>query len=404
MVKFDLNLFLKSLSFALDFVEIDILGATVNHSRRVAYIALRIANVLQLSDAEKSDLVMYSVMHDNGLAEEVIVTSMKLREMKRIERMEGLQAHCDFGQKNIIFYPRRSNAIDIVKYHHENFNGSGFFGLKGDEIPLLAQIVAFGDFLDNFYHFKNERKVLITEYVTKQRGERFSPLISDIFLTLSQEVKFWLDLNDEFIFTAISELIPANIMEVSWDEIFEITKVFSSVVDSKSRFTGRHTTGLIEKAEIAADFYQFSKDKKTQFKIAASLHDIGKLAISRDILEKPGPMSYEEREQMKTHTYYTKMALKQIPLFSEIKEWAANHHERLDGKGYPERLSADKIDFPARLMACLDIYQALSEDRPYRLGMTFEQSFQIMEKMALDNAIDNAIVHEFIPQFKPLQL
>ncbi len=87
------------------FVEIDILGAAANHSRRVAYIALRIADVLHLSDDEKSDLVMYSVMHDNGLAEEVIVTSMKLSEMKRIERMEGLKAHCDFGQKIFFTIP-----------------------------------------------------------------------------------------------------------------------------------------------------------------------------------------------------------------------------------------------------------------------------------------------------------
>jgi HD-GYP domain-containing protein (c-di-GMP phosphodiesterase class II) len=400
MVKFDLNLFLKSISFALDFVEIDILGAAANHSRRVAYIALRIANVLRLSDDEKSDLVMYSVMHDNGLAEEVIVTSMKLSEMKRIERMEGLKAHCDFGQKNIFHYPKRSQAKDIIKYHHENYNGSGFFGLKGDEIPLLAQIVAFGDFLDNFYHFKHERKALIRDYVIKQRGVRFSPEIADIFLSLAEEVRFWLDLNDEFIFTAISELIPPNEMEVSWEEIFEITKVFSSIVDSKSRFTGRHTSGLIEKAGFAADFFGFEADKKTQFKIAASLHDLGKLAISRSILEKPAPMSFEEREQMRTHTYYTKIALKQIPIFHEIREWAANHHERLDGKGYPERMPAEKIDFPARLMACLDIYQALSENRPYRNGMPFEQSYSIMKKLAQENAIEKDIVYDFIPKLR----
>ncbi len=65
----------------------------------------------------------------------------------------------------------------------------------------------------------------------KQRGARFSPEIADIFLSLAEEVRFWLDLNDEFIFTAISELIPPNEMEVSWEEIFEITKVFCSIVD-----------------------------------------------------------------------------------------------------------------------------------------------------------------------------
>jgi HD-GYP domain-containing protein (c-di-GMP phosphodiesterase class II) len=398
MVVFDLNLFLKGISFALDFVEIDVLGAAVNHSRRVAYISLRMADMMQLSVPEKNDLVMFAIMHDNGLAEEVISSSAKVKEMKRIERIEGLKSHCEFSYRNVKNYPLRVSDPEIIKYHHENFNGTGFYGLQGDDIPLLAQLVAFSDFLDNFYQFKIERQAMLQDFVLKQRGKRFSTDIADMYLALSKEVKFWLDLKDEFLFTAIGELIPPNEIESSWDDIFEITKVFGSIIDSKSRFTGRHTGGLIEKAAFAADYYGFDAEKKTKFKIAASLHDLGKLAISQDILEKPGKMSLEERKIMQTHTYYTKMALKQMPLFSEIKEWAANHHEKLDGSGYPERIPASQLDFPSRLMACLDIYQALSEDRPYRSGMPYDKAFGIMQKMVKDNAIDGDIVNEMIPK------
>lgn len=395
-LSFDLNLFLKSISFALDFVEIDVLGATQNHSRRVAYIALRLADLLGLSEAEQSDLLMYAVMHDNGLSEETLSTQLKLSQMKRMQRIENLKEHCEFGERNISHYPVRTNSENIIKYHHESYDGRGFFGISGSAIPILAQLVGFADFVDNFYHFEQDRKQLIIDYVRQKRKIRFSPEISDCFQVLAKQTKFWLDLKNEFIFTAISEIMPENDIEVTWQELFEITKVFSTIVDSNSSFTGRHTKGLIENAGLAARFYQFSEEESLQFQIAASLHDLGKLVISRNILEKPKALSLQERELMKSHTYYTKMALKQVPVFSEIREWAANHHERLDGNGYPERLGADQLCFRSRLMACLDIFQALSEDRPYRKGMRFEQAFSIMKKMAAEKAIDQTILHEFI--------
>ena len=394
--KFDLNLFLKGISFALDFVEMDILGATQNHSRRVAYIALRLAEMLTLSEEEKSDLLVYSIMHDNGLSEETLTTQYKLKRMNRIERIENLKEHCEFGERNIANYPLLSDSKNIIKYHHESYDGKGFYGLKGMDIPLLAQLVAFADFVDNFYHFEKDRKPLIIDYVKQKKNIRFSPEIADSFHHLSLQTKFWMDLKNEFIFTAISELIVPNIIETTWKELFEILKVFSTIVDSNSKFTGRHTMGIVQNARKAANYYQFSEDESYQLQIAASLHDLGKLAISRDILEKKGSLSVDERELMKSHTYYTKMALKQIPVLNEIKEWAANHHEKLDGTGYPEGLKADQLCFKSRLMACLDIFQALKEDRPYREGLSFERTFAIMQKMADDNAIDNTILHDFI--------
>ncbi|MBC8384732.1 MAG: HD domain-containing protein [Candidatus Cloacimonetes bacterium] len=396
-VKFDLNQFLQAVSFAIDFVEIDILGATENHSRRVAYISLRIAEKLGLSKEEKSDIVAFSIMHDNGLCEESLHTEIQFTMMKQLQRMEGLKDHCIFGERNIKDYPLLSGNKNIVKYHHENWDGTGFFGLKGNEIPLLARIIGLADFVDNVYHFETGKQEEIKNYIKNNVGIRFAPEIVSAYLEVSSFPKFWLDLKNETIWLALKNHVVPNEQKFSWQDIFEITRVFTTIIDSKSRFTGRHSTGIIEKTTIACDYYQISGDEKIKMMIAASLHDLGKLAIPDYILEKPAKLNVEEMNKMKSHTYYTKFALRQIDKFDEIREWAANHHEKLNGTGYPEGLDKNDLEFNCRLMACIDIYQALTEDRPYRKGLSFDKSYSIMDEMAENNFIDRKIVEEFIP-------
>ncbi|MDD3051220.1 MAG: HD domain-containing protein [Candidatus Cloacimonetes bacterium] len=398
-ITFDLNQFLKAVSFALDFVEIDILGASANHSRRVAYISNRIAETMKLPTSEQADITAFAIMHDNGLAEEVVNSQLKFDKLPQLKRMEGFRVHCEFGENNIRDYPFMTNLTGIVKYHHENYDGSGFFGLRGDDIPLLAQIIGLADFTDNYLHFERGNKLTIDDFIKKNIGKRFSPQVAEAYLEVSNTVKFWLDLQNEHIHLALDRHSIKNSIETNWEKIFSITKVFSSIVDSKSKFTFRHTKGIIEKAEVAADFYGKGEEEKIKLMIAASLHDLGKLAISTSILEKNGPLDQKEFNSMKTHTYYTKYALSQISNFEDIREWAANHHEKLNGKGYPESLTADALDFNSRLIACIDIYQALAEDRPYRKGMSFDNILQIMEKMADDYSIDKDIVTELIPFF-----
>lgn len=399
-VRFDINQFLNAISFAIDFVEMDILGASANHSKRVAYISLRIAEELGLSKAERSDIVAYSIMHDNGLCEETLHTDIQFQKMKQLSRMEGLKEHCEFGERNIVNYPLQSENTNIIKYHHENWDGSGFFHLEKDEIPLLAQIIGMADFTDNLFHYENGETAKIRSYIEKYKGIKFSPQVVNAFLAVSKHPMFWLDLKNEYLPFALKRHYVQNFQELSWEEIFDLTKVFIKIIDSKSRFTGRHSTGIVEKIETACIFFNITDEEKTKMKIAASLHDLGKLATSPKILEKPGTLDKKEMQTMKSHTYFTKLALAQIDHFEEIKEWAANHHEKLNGKGYPEGLTAKQLTFNCRLMACIDIYQALTEDRPYRQGLSFDETYSIMQVMVENGSIDKYIVDEFIPELE----
>ena len=125
--------------------------------------------------------------------------------------------------------------------------------------------------------------------------------------------------------------------------------------------------------------------------IAGNFHDIGKLLIPNSIIEKPGKLTDSEYALMRCHSYYTYNTLTSIGGLGKIAEWAAFHHERLDGSGYPFHYSGDKIDTGSRIMAVADIFTALVEDRPYRKGMDRNQIYQIFKPQA-HNQLDKKIV------------
>ncbi len=394
-MKFNLNNFLIAVSMALDFVEMDILGATANHTRRVAYISLRIAEKFELTIEETFDLCSFAILHDNGLSEEVLHSSLQIDKIDRLGRMEGYKEHCNIGERNIEGYPFLTENRDIVRYHHENFNGTGFFGMKSEEIPLMAQIVAIADYIDNRFHFEIppiEHRKKIIEYVKNQKSKRFSDDIVDAFFEVSSQTRFWFDLREPFIEKELPLLVPPIERDFGCDEVLKITSVFSRIIDSKSKFTARHSTGLIEKAKVMADFYGFSTEKKKRFAIAASLHDLGKLAIPNRILDNRHTLSMDDFEIVKSHTYFTRKALQQITCFDDITEWASNHHEKLNGAGYPYGFDAEKLSFEDRLMGCLDIYQALTEQRPYRNPSPHKEVMILMKKMVKNGYIDGDIV------------
>ena len=143
-----------------------------------------------------------------------------------------------------------------------------------------------------------------------------------------------------------------------------------------------------------ADFYGKDEEEKIKLMIASDLHDIGKLAVPNSILESNNKLAEEEFEIIKEHAYYTRLTLENIKGFEDITEWASNHHEKLDGSGYPYGKSGEELDFNSRLIASLDIYQALTEERPYREALSHKTAIEIMKDMCCSGFIDLQIVED----------
>lgn len=425
---FNLNEFLLSISFILDFAEMDILGNKTNHSKRVAYISYQIGKRLGLSVYELFDLVSLSIIHDNGIIDTSplpsneksfqdyitntdLLTEVNLHEYSAFNRVlhEGSKSHCILGERNISNYPFYTDVENVILLHHENYDGSGFFNRTGNEIPLMSQIIRFADAADNFTYLPNladnrDNIKILYHFIRQASNILFSKTIGDTFIEISSHNGFWLDLKNEFIDISLKKNLPNLSADISLKDIFNVTKIYSNLVDSKSSFTKSHSDGLTQKASHMARYYQMNEETTYKFIIAARLHDIGKLAVSNDILDKAGALNQEELDSVQKHTYYTRICLSQITGFEEITEWAANHHEKLDGSGYPYGLTEKDLDFNSRLMACLDIYQALTEERPYRSILSHEQAAKILLDMAALRKIDGNILKDILTYFEEVSL
>lgn len=387
-MNFNMSKCLEAFSLALDFAEMDYFKINLNHSRRVAYISLNIAKAMGLSEDDQKDLFALSLLHDSGFT----LSGLKLKpEFKMFELMAD---HCIEGEKVISYLPFLMSRKDVIKYHHENYNGSGFFGISGDDIPLLSQVIHLADFLDinfNIAQLDFQKRVDVKNYVLRGKNQLFSPDVVDAFMSFAHKERFWADLLFYNIVEVLERIAPQIIYEYSWKDLIPISDTFMKIIDSKSKFTYNHSHGITEKIQIMSDFYGFNTEKKLKLHIAANLHDLGKLYIPNSILEKPDKLDSFEFSEIKKHVYFTKLVLDKISGFEDISSWASNHHEKLNGSGYPENLTGKELDFESRLMGVIDICQALTEERPYRKGLTQREAIKIIRDMANSGLIDKQI-------------
>ena len=393
-----LNKFLFSISFALDLAESEIKCTSSKHSKRVAYICLKMAEIIGLSDKEKFDLCSYSLLHDNGLIESFCNFTSEYKSNRSEEYFEliNFAEHCVIGENNIKEFPFLTKQKNVILYHHENFDGSGLFGKKADEIPLFAQLISFADTLDtNFDLLKIcfDKKELILNYVIQNENILFSKEIVETFKILSESFLFWGDLEYFDEVNPLEKILPNFSIEVSLEKFLSITKIFSKIIDGKSKFTAKHSVDLEEKSLKLVEYFNLDEETKLKIQIASNLHDIGKLGTPNAILDKEGSLTNQELFEIKKHAYLTHSILSKLENFNDITKWASAHHEKLDGSGYPFGLTSNELGLEERIVSCLDFYQALVEDRPYRNSMSHNDAISILRKNLSDYKIDIDIVN-----------
>lgn len=392
----DYKEFLLAVSRALDAVEGEVLGAVSNHSKRVAYLGAKLGRRLGMTLEEQADFAACAAMHDNGLTEYVTIQKNEGKQTEYNFAMDDFKLHCIIGEKNVREFPFFKFRENVVLYHHENYDGSGFFGIKGENIPLMARILRMLDQVDvrfPIHHLGKENLNNIHIYLRESRGSLFDPALTDIFEKMLYEEQPRM-LEGEFIEESLKSQIPQVVQFVPYDRLIKSSSVLAHIIDYKSPFTMRHSTGIAEKTRRMAEYYEFDGDTMNQVHIAAFLHDVGKLAVPNLLLEKPGKLTADEFEIVKRHVWYTHEILSVIDSFKDIERWASGHHERLDGSGYFRGCKGDEQDLCTRLLECIDMFQALIEDRPYRRGMEPEQALRLLEEQALKGKLDKQIVSD----------
>ena len=169
----------------------------------------------------------------------------------------------------------------------------------------------------------------------------------------------------------------------------------TAAIDAKDHYTFQHSKNVAYYAEALAESLHTSEEYKEIIKEAALLHDIGKIGIPENILNKSGRLTDEEYDVMKRHVEASVEIIRHLPSMDYVVPAVIGHHERYDGRGYPRRIAGKDIPLSARILCVADSFDAIVSKRSYKPGMPVEFAIQELEKGA-GGQFDPELVPVFI--------
>src|ERR671939_1087206 len=289
-----------------------------------------------------------------------------------------MQARCDRGAEIAYLLGFEPPTAEAIRALDEHWDGQGQpRGMRGDEIPLLGRILTLAQTAEIFHAAGG---VSAAWRVARRRsGGWFDPDLVEAFGAMRFDVAFWQSLRDG----DLAAWEPADRLLVADEARLDaIAYAFAGVIDAKSPWTYRHSDRTCVIVLGLATALGADDDELSALRRAALLHDVGKLAVSNRILDKPGRLTAFELAIVREHAAMTRRILERVPGFGTIAPTAAAHHERLDGSGYPDGLTAAELTTPMRLLAVADVYEALTSERPYRAAMSSHEALDIIRAQA----------------------
>lgn len=388
----NLHQLIYALSDALDLVGVD----DIYHGKRVAFMALECAKELNISEERAIDLFHSALLHDCG------VSSTKVHD-KLVSGLEweGTEDHCIRGFQLLKLSQKLQHLSSIVLYHHTHWEILKELNIH-KETAQLANLIFLVDRVDALCAQnikKNENESLLTisykirEKITQLSGTFFDPKLVEAFLKVSQKEVFWFTLEEENLHRYFENFIDCiDNTDVSLESLKEIAKLFAFFVDVKSSFTADHSMDVSKLSEFIAKKMNLSDEICTKMGIAGLLHDLGKLRVPDEILDKTSRLTKNEFDIVKIHAYETHQILSKVNGIEDIARWAAQHHETLKGTGYPYHSSEGEIPLPSRIIAIADIFQALAQKRPYRNNLKPLQILKILKNKVKNKELDEKVL------------
>jgi len=370
---------------------LDLISPLVSgHQIRVAYIALKLAKQCKLPEEQINKLVIAACIHDIG------ATTVNERNEIIKPEFESDGRHERIGFKYIQGSILNDSA-EIIKHHHQKWNN----GLAKD-IPFECHLLHLADRIETLIDKKSYilyQRESITEEIVKKSGDWFIPELVDRFIQLSNNESFWLYTVSANVSGILGNEVKLSKMYLNTDELYDVAKWFSNIIDFRSRFTSVHSRGVSASAGAIATAMKLDEEYVKIIEISGFIHDLGKLAVPNTILEKNGKLDKQEMDIIRSHTFHTYNVLSRIKSLKTISQYGAYHHERLDGNGYPFHIKASGMKLGSRILAVADIFTAIAEDRPYRPAMTKEAVITLISSKGDDKALDSKIVKVLLDNY-----
>jgi HD-GYP domain-containing protein (c-di-GMP phosphodiesterase class II) len=378
-----------SLSDALDLV-----GVThIHHGKRVAYMATECGKRLGWDGPRLDELFQAAILHDSGVSRTMV--HARLTQLA----WENEPEHCRLGAALLATSPLLEHLSSTILHHHTHWSLLKDLDLPM-EVKLRANCIYMVDRVDVLtlgYQIGDKDILLgkddIRRKIFQRRGDWFCEELVDAFMEVSGSDVFWLTLVSEHVNSYLATWLshyPERTME--FHELRGLVHVFSYIVDAKSPYTKQHSDGVANLARYLGTLFQLPEETCEMLELVGLLHDIGKLRVPDALLDKPGVLDQDEILVMRRHCFDTYSVLKNIRGLERVSLWALQHHERLDGSGYPYQMKADDLSFEARIVAVADVFQALAQERPYRGPLEQLVIMTLLKLEAEEGKLDKDVV------------
>jgi len=406
-----------ALSQALDLAE----GKQIGHAQRVCYIATSLADALEVTPEQRAGAYFGALLHDVGVTrsasdicriagvdEATIFGPMPLRAEEQRTPFafadqhavaDAVHQHCTLGAETVLTLELPGEAAAAVRSHHERWDGSGFpQGDAGEDIPLEARVVAAADLAEVVISAEPSSLAArrrLPEALMEHAGTALDPKVARALLQLARSDGFWLGLYSEDLAETLNAMRGPCDTRKSKKRVMRFAEVFADITDAKGGHSIGHSRRTADGVQKLAAALELDPDHTEMIRIAALLHNLGLLGVPARIMSKPDILSVTEMQIMRQHPASGEMILQSLPGFEEIAVWIARHHERPDGKGYPEMLTGDEIPLESRILAVADVYAALVSDRAHRGALSVKDARQILIGAA-GTQLDAELAHLFV--------
>ncbi|SHO51711.1 HD domain-containing phosphohydrolase [Desulfopila aestuarii] len=387
-MKIDFGQFIHALSDTIDLVGID----EIQHGKRVGFMALECAKLMGADLAEQTMLYRLGLLHDCGVSS----TRVHKKLVDELDWTES-QQHCLIGAERVERFAPLAQFGPVIRYHHTRWEKLKWEKLD-DTVKQQANLIFLLDRVDALVAMSGSHNRLavrdtICQKISQFRNLYFQSELVDVFLAAAEKEAFWITQEPEHLrsYLELKCSAPAELF-LDTDQLAKMARIFAEVVDAKSPYTAEHCFGVTQLSGHLARRVELSHENISKMEVAGLLHDLGKLQVPDKILESKGRLEGENLAIMRHHSYVTYMILSRIKGLEEISLWAANHHEKLDGSGYPFRRNGHELSIESRIIMVADIFQALAQNRPYRKPLPTDVIVGMLKGQAEKGQLDKEIV------------